>query len=50
VKGSIEAGKYADLVILDRDIMTCTEDEIRDIEPLQTILGGKVIFDSGSAL
>ena len=50
VKGSIEAGKYADLVILDRDIMTCPEDEIREIEPLQTILGGKVIFDSGSAL
>ena len=50
VKGSIEAGKYADLVILDRDILTCPEDEIQDIEPVQTILGGKVIFDSGQPL
>ncbi len=50
VKGSIEAGKYADLVILDRDILTCPEDEIREIEPVRTILGGEVIYDSGEPL
>lgn len=50
VKGSLEAGKYADMVILDRDILTCPEDEIQWIEPIQTILGGKVIYDSGDAL
>jgi predicted amidohydrolase YtcJ len=50
VKGSIEAGKLADMVILDRDIYECPEDEIQWIEPVQTILGGKVIFDSGQAL
>jgi predicted amidohydrolase YtcJ len=50
VKGTLEAGKYADMVILDRDILTCPEDEIKNIEPVQTILGGKVIFDSGRPL
>ena len=39
-----------DMVILDRDILTCPEDEIQWIEPIQTILGGKVIYDSGDAL
>lgn len=44
VKGSIEPGKLADLVILDRDILTCPEDEIREIQAVQTILGGKVVY------
>ncbi len=48
VKGSIEPGKYADMAIIDRDILTCPEDEIRDIEVVQTILGGEVIYDSGN--
>jgi hypothetical protein len=45
VKGSIEPGKLADLVIIDRDYLTCPEDEIKDIQVLQTILGGKVVYD-----
>ncbi len=49
VKGSIEPDKHADLVVIDRDILTCPEDEIRDIEVLRTILGGEVIYDSGVA-
>jgi predicted amidohydrolase YtcJ len=48
VKGSIEPGKLADLVIIDRDYLTCPEDEIKDIQALQTIIGGKVVYDSTS--
>ncbi len=46
LKGSIEPGKLADLVILDRDILTCPEDEIREIQAVKTILGGKVIHEA----
>jgi predicted amidohydrolase YtcJ len=49
VKGSIEPGKLADLVIIDRDYLTCPEDEIKDIQVLQTIVGGKVVYDSSSS-
>ncbi|MEO8129665.1 MAG: amidohydrolase [Bryobacteraceae bacterium] len=42
-KGSIETGKLADFVVIDRDILKCPEDQIRDIEPMMTILDGKVV-------
>jgi predicted amidohydrolase YtcJ len=46
--GSLEKGKLADLVILDRDILTCPEDEIREIRPLATYLSGKAVFERGA--
>jgi predicted amidohydrolase YtcJ len=45
VKGSIEAGKLADLVVVDRDYLTCPEDDIRAIEPVMTVLDGKVVWE-----
>ena len=39
--GSLEAGKHADFVVLDRDLLTCPEDEIRDTKVLTTYLNGK---------
>lgn len=44
--GSIEPGKLADLVIIDRDILKCPEDEIKDIKVVKTILGGKTVYCS----
>ncbi|TWU28888.1 hypothetical protein Poly41_68390 [Novipirellula artificiosorum] len=32
--GSLEVGKWADLVVLDRDYMTVAVDEIRDVKPV----------------
>ena len=43
-KGSLEPGKLADLIVLDRDILTCPVDKVRDIQVRQTYLGGKVVF------
>ena len=43
-KGSIEAGKLADFLILDKDIMTVPEDEIGSILPLATYVGGQKVF------
>ncbi|HYK87716.1 MAG TPA: amidohydrolase [Acidobacteriota bacterium] len=44
VKGSIEPGKLADMVVIDRDYLACPEDEIKDIEPMMTILDGKIVY------
>lgn len=46
LKGSIEKGKFADLVVLSNDPLTCHEDSIKHIKPLLTILNGKIVFDS----
>src|SRR5262249_49411228 len=42
-RGSIEKGKLADLVVIDRDYLTCPEEEIKVIEPVMVILDGKVV-------
>jgi hypothetical protein len=47
--GSIEPGKLADMVMIDKNFATCPEDEIKDIEALQTIVGGRVIYRRESA-
>jgi predicted amidohydrolase YtcJ len=46
IKGSIEPGKLADLVILDKDILTCPEDQIKSIRPVATMLGGSFVFEA----
>ncbi len=44
-KGSIEVGKFADFIVLDRDIMKCGEKEIPDTKVLKTFIGGKIVYD-----
>jgi predicted amidohydrolase YtcJ len=44
-RGSLEAGKYADFVVLDRDFMTCPASEIKDIQALKTVIGGEVVYE-----
>ena len=44
--GSLAAGKYADLVVLDRDYLTVPADEIKDIKPVLTMVGGKVVHEA----
>ncbi len=39
--GSLEAGKQADFVVIDRDLLTCPEEEIREARALATYLDGK---------
>lgn len=43
--GSLEVGKFADLVVLDKDYMTVPEDEIFHIESELTMIGGRVVYD-----
>jgi predicted amidohydrolase YtcJ len=44
-KGSIEPGKLADMIAIDRDIMSCPTDAIRGTKVLTTIVAGKVVFE-----
>jgi predicted amidohydrolase YtcJ len=44
--GSLEVGKQADLVVLDRDYMTVPAAEIKHLKPTLTMVGGRVVFDA----
>ena len=43
VLGSLEPGKYADFIVLDRDYLTIAEDDIPNIRVLMTVVGGKAV-------
>jgi predicted amidohydrolase YtcJ len=45
--GSIERDRLADLTVLDRDFFTIPDADIRNIRSVLTIVGGKVVHDSG---
>lgn len=42
--GSLEAGKRADFIIIDRDILECPQDDIRETKVLSTWLDGKMVW------
>jgi len=44
-KGSLEAGKLADFIILDKDIMKAGESELLQINVLKTFLGGEKVYE-----
>jgi len=46
-KGSIEVDKLADLVVLNADYLTVPEEQIRSLESLMTIVGGRVVYSAG---
>jgi predicted amidohydrolase YtcJ len=46
-KGTLEAGKFADLAILSSDYFNVPADRIKDIESLMTMVGGKVVYGAG---
>ncbi len=44
-RGSLEAGKLADFIIVDRDLLTCPADDIRNTQVLSTWLGGARVYE-----
>ncbi len=47
--GSIQPGKLADLVVLDRDYLTVPADQIRNIKPVMTMVGGRIVYDASAS-
>ena len=43
--GSLESGKWADFIVIDRDYFTVAEEEIDDIRVLETWVAGRKAFD-----
>lgn len=46
--GSIQPGKLADLIVLDRDYLTVPADDIRKIQPVLTVVGGRIVYDASA--
>ena len=44
--GSLASGKYADMLVLDRDYLTVPADSIKDLKPVMTIVGGKIVYEA----
>jgi predicted amidohydrolase YtcJ len=46
IKGSIEPGKLADLVVLPEDILTCPDKHIEQMHVSMTMVGGRIVYQS----
>jgi predicted amidohydrolase YtcJ len=46
--GSIQAGRFADLVVTDRDYLTIPAEQIKDIRPVMTMVGGRIVYDAAA--
>jgi predicted amidohydrolase YtcJ len=43
-KGTLEVGKLADFIVVDRDVLKCPADEVKDTVVLTTVVHGKVVY------
>ena len=44
--GSLQPGKYADLVVLDRNYLAVPAAQIKDIRPVMTMVGGRIVYSA----
>ena len=45
-RGSIKPGKYADFLLVNKDVLTCPEKEIHDAKPAATYFEGKKVYSA----
>ena len=50
LKGSLEPGKLADFIVIDRDYMTCPEADIKDIQVLATYVGNELVYSKDTSV
>jgi len=48
-KGSLEQGKLADFIVIDRDILSVPHEQLKDIQVLKTFVGGNLVYERGVA-
>jgi hypothetical protein len=48
MKGSLEVGKLGDLILIDRDVLTCPAKDIASTQVLLTVVGGKIVYEKKS--
>ena len=46
--GSIQPGRFADMVVIDKDYLTVPAEQIKDIKSVLTIAGGRVVYDAAT--
>ncbi|MFL5245237.1 MAG: amidohydrolase [Gemmataceae bacterium] len=46
IKGSLEPGKLADFIVIDRDVLTCPPMDVAKTIVLKTIVGGRVVYEA----
>ena len=46
--GSIQAGRFADMVVIDKDYLTVPAEQIKDITSVMTIVGGRIVYDAAN--
>ena len=44
VLGSVEVGKWGDVIVIDKDYLTIPENQLKDIKVLLTLVGGKSVY------
>jgi len=44
--GSIESGKLADIIVLDRDILTIDPEDLLNVQVITTIVDGKIVYEA----
>jgi predicted amidohydrolase YtcJ len=44
--GSLEAGKFADLIVLDRNVLEIPAEQIAEVKVLQTVVGGRAVYEA----
>jgi predicted amidohydrolase YtcJ len=44
--GALVPGKRADLIVCSSDVFTCPEEEMKDVRPLLTMVGGEIVHGS----
>jgi len=43
--GSLEAGKLADFIVIDTDVLECSAEQLKNVKVLRTYLGGRLVHE-----